>query len=100
MFKTISNIMKVDDLRRRILFTLAVLIVYRLGAFIPVPNIDTDILQAQDQSTGGVFGLMNVFSGGALFQFSIFAMGIMPYITSSIIVQLLSMDREDVAPKP
>jgi preprotein translocase subunit SecY len=93
MFRTISNIMKVDELRKRILFTLLVLIVYRIGAFIPVPNINTDILKLQDQAnTGGVFGLLNTFSGGALFQFSIFAMGIMPYITASIIVQLLSMD--------
>lgn len=92
MFKTISNIMKVEDLRRRILFTLAILIVYRIGAFIPVPNINTDILKMQDQAGTDVFGLLNTFSGGALFQFSIFAMGIMPYITASIIVQLLSMD--------
>lgn len=93
MFRTISNIMKVEDLRKRIVFTLLVLIVYRIGAFIPVPNINTDILKLQDQaSQGGVFGLLNTFSGGALFQFSIFAMGIMPYITASIIVQLLSMD--------
>lgn len=93
MFNTIANIMKVDDLRKKILFTLMILIVYRLGAFIPVPNIDTDFLKAVDQSqTNDVFGLLNTFSGGALFSFSIFAMGIMPYITSSIIVQLLSMD--------
>ncbi|PYI50120.1 preprotein translocase subunit SecY [Paenibacillus flagellatus] len=93
MFKTLSNIMKVQDLRRRIIFTLLILIVYRIGAFIPVPNIDTEILKSIDQSSGGgVFGLLNTFSGGALFQFSIFALGIMPYITSSIIVQLLSMD--------
>jgi preprotein translocase subunit SecY len=82
MFRTISNIMKVDDLRRRIIFTLLVLIVYRIGAFIPVPNINTDILKLQDQTNSNdVFGLLNTFSGGALFQFSIFAMGIMPYIT-------------------
>lgn len=93
MFKTLSNIMKVQDLRRRIIFTLLVLIVYRIGAFIPVPNIDSEILKRIDQSSsGGVFGLLNTFSGGALFQFSIFALGIMPYITASIIVQLLSMD--------
>lgn len=92
MFKTISNIMKVDDLRRRIIFTLVVLIVYRIGAFIPVPNINTDFLSVNDQQNADIFGMMNIFSGGALFQFSIFAMGIMPYITASIIVQLLSMD--------
>lgn len=92
MFKTISNIMKVDDLRKRIFFTLAVLIVYRIGSFIPVPNINADVLKATDQQNADIFGMMNIFSGGALFQFSIFAMGIMPYITASIIVQLLSMD--------
>lgn len=93
MFKTISNMMKVEDLRKKILFTLAVLIVYRIGSFIPVPNIDVDFLKSVDRSQqGDLFGLLNTFSGGALFNFSIFAMGIMPYITASIIVQLLSMD--------
>lgn len=93
MFKTISNIIKVEDLRKKILFTLLVLIVYRIGSFIPVPNIDTDFLKSIDRSQqGDIFGLLNTFSGGALFNFSIFAMGIMPYITASIIVQLLSMD--------
>jgi preprotein translocase subunit SecY len=92
MIKTISNIMKVADLRKRILFTLLVLIVYRIGSFIPVPNIDTEVLKATDMQANDVFGLLNTFSGGALFQFSIFAMGIIPYITASIIVQLLSMD--------
>src|SRR5690349_19124183 len=92
MFKTLSNIMKVDDLRKRIIFTLLVLIVYRIGNFIPVPNINTDALEMIDQSSNQVFGLLNTFSGGALFRFSIFAIGIMPYITASIIVQLLSMD--------
>jgi len=97
MFSTLSNIMKVADLRKKIIFTLLVLIVYRIGAFIPVPNIDTQILKTVDQSmSGGVLGLLNTFSGGALFNFSIFAMGVMPYITASIIVQLLTMD---VVPK-
>lgn len=93
MFKTISNIFRVVDLRKKILFTLAVLIVYRIGSFIPVPNIDTEFLKSIDRSQqGDIFGLLNTFSGGALFSFSIFAMGIMPYITASIIVQLLTMD--------
>lgn len=93
MFSTISNILKVADLRSKILFTLAILIVYRIGSFIPVPNVDTDVFIGIDQSQGGgFFGLMNTFSGGALFNFSIFAMSIFPYITASIIVQLLSMD--------
>jgi preprotein translocase subunit SecY len=93
MFRTISNIFKVEDLRKRILFTLLILIVYRIGSFVPVPNIDTTILKLQDQAGGAdVFNLLNTFSGGALFKFSIFAMGIMPYVTASIIVNLLSMD--------
>ncbi|MBO9597619.1 MAG: preprotein translocase subunit SecY [Cohnella sp.] len=92
MFATISNILKIGDLRKRIVFTLMILIVYRIGSFIPVPNIDQEVLKAADRSGNDVFGLLNTFSGGALFNFSIFAMGIMPYITSSIIVQLLSMD--------
>ncbi|MCG7343280.1 preprotein translocase subunit SecY [Sporosarcina sp. ACRSL] len=93
MFQTISNFMRVRDIRSKIIFTLAVLIVFRLGAFIPVPNVDATALQ---QSNNQFIGFLNVFGGGALEQFSIFAMGIMPYITASIIVQLLQMD---VVPK-
>ena len=92
MFTTVSNIWKVQDLRRRILFTLFVLLIYRIGAFIPVPGVDTETLKAAGSSGDNLFGLLNTFSGGALFNFSIFAIGITPYITASIIVQLLSMD--------
>lgn len=93
MFSTISNILKVADLRSKILFTLGILIVFRIGSFIPVPSVNTDVFIGLDQTQGGgFFGLMNTFSGGALFNFSIFAMSIFPYITASIIVQLLSMD--------
>jgi preprotein translocase subunit SecY len=92
LFKTVSNIWKVEDLRKRILFTLFILLVYRIGTFIPVPGVDKSVLQQAGQSGEGLFGLLNTFSGGALYQFSIFAMGIMPYITASIIVQLLTMD--------
>lgn len=93
MFRTISNIMKVADLRTKILFTLGILIVFRIGSFIPVPNVNTDVFIGVDQAQqGSFFGMMNTFSGGALFNFSIFAMSIFPYITASIIVQLLSMD--------
>ncbi|GMK41055.1 protein translocase subunit SecY [Paenibacillus sp. CCS19] len=91
MFKTVSNIWRVEDLRKKILFTLFILLVYRIGSFIPVPNINTDVFKQVDNGAD-LFGLLNTFSGGALFHFSIFAIGIMPYITSSIIVQLLSMD--------
>lgn len=92
MFKTLSNIWKVDDLRRRILFTLFILLVYRVGSFVPAPNIDKSRFEDINAQGADLFGLLNTFSGGALFQFSIFALGIMPYITASIIVQLLSMD--------
>lgn len=94
MFQTISNFMRVGDIRRKIIFTLLMLIVFRIGTFIPVPNVNAEFLAAQDQLS--VFGVLNTFAGGALKNFSILAMGIMPYITASIIVQLLQMD---VVPK-
>ncbi|GIP30567.1 protein translocase subunit SecY [Paenibacillus sp. J23TS9] len=92
MFKTLKNIWRVEDLRKRILFTLLVLIIYRIGSFVPVPGVDKTVLEQTNQQGSELFGLLNTFSGGALHQFSIFALGIVPYITSSIIVQLLSMD--------
>jgi preprotein translocase subunit SecY len=92
LFKTVSNIWKVADLRTRILFTLFILLVYRIGSFIPVPDVNKDVFKQVDAAGADLFGLLNTFSGGALFQFSIFAIGITPYITASIIVQLLSMD--------
>lgn len=94
MFQTISNFMRVGDIRRKIIFTLLMLVVFRIGTFIPVPNVNAEALAAQDKLS--VFGVLNTFGGGALKQFSIFAMGIMPYITASIIIQLLQMD---VVPK-
>ncbi len=93
MFQTISNFMRVRDIRSKIFFTLLVLIVFRIGTFVPVPNVDATALQQTDNN---LIGLLNVFGGGALSNFSILAMGIMPYITASIIVQLLQMD---VVPK-
>jgi preprotein translocase subunit SecY len=94
MFATISNILKVEDLRRKIVFTFLMLVVFRIGAFIPVPFVNADVLNFQDEISA--FGLINTFGGGALENFSIFAMNIYPYITASIIVQLLTMD---VVPK-
>lgn len=90
MFSTIGNIFRIPDLRRKVIFTLLALVVFRIGSFIPVPGVNSQMLQAQD--TSGVFGILNTFGGGALQRFSIFAMGIMPYITASIIIQLLQMD--------
>lgn len=92
MFKTLKNIWRVDDLRKRILFTLFVLIIFRIGSFVPVPGVNADVFKQSNQAGNELFGLLNTFSGGALSQFSIFALSIFPYITSSIIVQLLSMD--------
>ncbi|AGT30572.1 preprotein translocase subunit SecY [Geobacillus genomosp. 3] len=94
MFRTISNFMRVSDIRNKIIFTLLMLIVFRIGTFIPVPSVNTDVLKLQDELNA--FGVLNIFGGGALQNFSIFAMGVMPYITASIIVQLLQMD---VVPK-
>jgi len=90
MFRTISNFMRVADIRRKIIFTLLMLIVFRLGTFIPVPFTDKAAIDFMNQQN--VFGFLNTFGGGALQNFSIFAMGIMPYITASIIMQLLQMD--------
>ncbi|UNK17942.1 preprotein translocase subunit SecY [Paenibacillus sp. N3/727] len=92
MFKTLKNIWRVDDLRKRILFTLFVLIIFRIGSFVPVPGVNKDVFTQSNQAGNELFGFLNTFSGGALQQFSIFALSIFPYITSSIIVQLLSMD--------
>ncbi|WP_138420158.1 preprotein translocase subunit SecY [Aquibacillus sediminis] len=90
MFRSISNFMRVGDIRRKIIFTLLMLIVFRLGTFIPVPFSSRDAINFMDEQS--VFGFLNTFGGGALQNFSIFAMGIMPYITASIIMQLLQMD--------
>lgn len=92
MIRNLGNIFKVEDLRRRIFYTLMMLVIFRIGSFIPVPNTNADALKELMEQTQGVFGLINAFSGGAFTNFSIFAMGIMPYITASIIVNLLTMD--------
>ena len=90
LLEAFRNIFSTPDLRNRVLFTLALLAVYRLGAFIPTPGINTDLLgQLFEQSKGSVLGLIDLFSGGNLRRLTIFALGIMPYITASIILQLL-----------
>src|SRR5690625_2949192 len=90
MFRTISNFMRVADIRKKIIFTLLMLIVFRIGTFIPVPYTNKEAIDFMNQQN--VFGFLNTFGGGALQNFSILAMGIMPYITASIIMQLLQMD--------
>src|SRR6476660_1515527 len=92
MLEKLLNIFRVPDLRKRILFTLAMLAVYRLGSHIPTPGINADALsQLFDQSAGGFLGYLNLFSGGNFRRLTIFALGIMPYITASIILQLLTV---------
>ncbi|MCS5714852.1 preprotein translocase subunit SecY [Herbiconiux sp. CPCC 205716] len=92
MFKAVARIFRTPDLRRKIGFTLGIVALFRLGSFIPAPFVDFGNVQtclAANQGTSGLYELVNLFSGGALLQLSIFALGIMPYITASIIVQLL-----------
>lgn len=90
MFQTISNFFRVKDIRDKIVFTLLMLLVFRIGAFIPVPFTNREALGFMNEQN--VFGFLNTFGGGALQNFSVLAMGIMPYITASIIMQLLQMD--------
>src|SRR5215467_9573288 len=98
MFEKLANIFRVPDLRKRVLFTLAMLAVYRLGSHIPTPGINTDALQkAFEQQSGGLLGFYDLFSGGNLRKLTIFALGIMPYITASIILQLLTVVWEPLA---
>ncbi len=90
--ETIKNIFKIEDLRNRILFTLGILLIYRLGKYITLPGIDPSQLAGLKQQTStGIMSLLDMFSGGAFSQASIFALGIMPYISASIVVQLLGI---------
>ena len=90
--QTLKNIWKIEDLKSRILFTLGILLVYRLCSFVTLPGIDPAQLQAlKTQSAGGIISLLDMFSGGAFSNASIVALGIMPYISASIVVQLLGM---------
>jgi preprotein translocase subunit SecY len=88
----VVNIFRIPELRRRVFFTLAMLIIVRVGAYIPVPGINAVALQRLFQQTGGgLLGFIDLFAGGALLRFSLFALGIMPYISASIILQLLTV---------
>lgn len=90
LFTTLSNIWKIDELRVRILYTLLILLVYRIGSFIVLPGVDHNSLQDQ-QAKEGLLGLLNMFAGGSFSRASIFALGVMPYISASIVVQLLGI---------
>ena len=92
MFSAIARVLRTPDLRRKIAFTLGIIVLYRLGAHVPTPFVDFSNVQqclADSSDTQGLLSLVNLFSGGALLQLSIFALGVMPYITATIIVQLL-----------
>src|SRR5215218_7074086 len=93
MFSWLTNAWRVPELRRRVLFTAVILFLYRLGSWIPAPGVDSDTIKNYFNSNAGgtVLALLNLFPGGALSQFSIFALGIMPYITASIILQLMTV---------
>ena len=90
--KTLSNIGKIEDLRTRLLITLMFVAVYRFGSYIVLPGVDTEALQGlHNQTEGGLMSLLDMFSGGAFSKASIFALGIMPYISASIVMQLLGL---------
>ncbi len=92
MFSWLTNAWKVPELRRRVLFTAMILALYRLGSWMPAPGVDSEAIKSYFSTQGGtVLGLLNLFSGSALSRFSIFALGIMPYVTASIILQLLTV---------
>ena len=92
MIGSLKSIAEIPELRKRVLFTLAMLAVYRLGAFVPTPGINADAFEQVVRELGGsIFGLMAIFSGGAMRRLTIFALGIMPYITASIVLQLLTV---------
>src|SRR5574344_661610 len=90
--ETIKNIFKIEELRTRLGYTFLLILVYRLGCFIVLPGIDTTLLASlQDSTQQGLVGLLNMFSGGAFGNASIFALGVMPYISASIVIQLLTV---------
>jgi len=91
MLDKIQGIFKIPELRRRIMFTLGMFVVFRLGCFIPIPGVNLSALAQSTLFESGAFGLMNIFAGGALRRMSIFSLGIMPYISASIIMQLLTV---------
>jgi len=96
MIQALINIFKIPDLKKKVLFTLLIIGIYRIGAFIPTPGIDGHQLslffeRVTRTAGGGLFGIMSMFTGGALNNMTIFALGIMPYISASIILQLLTV---------
>jgi preprotein translocase subunit SecY len=92
LIQTIKNILKIEDLRARLLYTLGIILLYRLGKYVTLPGIDPAQLEGlRNQTSSGLMGLLDMFSGGAFSQASVFALGIMPYISASIVIQLLGI---------
>ena len=92
MFRTFANAWKLEDLRRKMLFTLLIVVLYRIGTALPVPFIDAEVMsQWANASSGSIFQFMNLLSGGAMSQATLFALGVSPYITASIVIQLLTV---------
>src|SRR5215204_168144 len=93
MLQTLANSFRVPEIRMKLAFTAAMLLLYRLGAYIPAPGIDLDAVEALESNFQGssILGFLNLFSGGSLSRLSLFALGIMPYITASIILQLMTV---------
>ena len=89
--ETVKNIFKIEDLRKRILYTLGLILIYRFGCYVVIPGVDPQALVAAQESASaggqGLLGLLDIFSGGAFSNASIFALGIMPYISASIVIQ-------------
>src|ERR1035441_8350479 len=91
LIEIISNIWSIEDLRVRILNTLGFILIYRLGSYVVLPGVDSARLAASHHQAEGIVGLINIFAGGAFSRASVFGLGIMPYISASIVIQLLSM---------
>ena len=91
-FEALANVFRVSELRHRVLFTLGLLAVYRLGASVPIPGVDAIRFEEfVNRSAGSLFGFIDMFSGGQFRRLTVFALGIMPYITASIVLQLLTV---------
>ncbi len=90
MLSALSNVLKIPELRQKVAFTLGMFLIFRAGTHIPVPGVDATVIE-QLFNQGNLFGLLDLFSGGALSKFSVFAMSITPYINASIIMQLLTV---------
>jgi preprotein translocase subunit SecY len=93
MLRAFANAFKIPDLRRKLLFVLGIIVIYRIGAWIPIPGVEVELLRdaVAGGAAAGIVGIINVFAGGALAQMAVFALGIMPYITASIMMQLLAV---------